>query len=109
MSGNQVTTDLRFRPSTRPPREVSLGGMLISTFLLISLAFVLSASLFSLLPISAAVISLPIHFLLFAGWSDRMSNAQYALRSFFLYLVLLTLLISLVTLLGRRPFAFLLG
>ncbi|MFM7845902.1 MAG: hypothetical protein ACKPEY_16965 [Planctomycetota bacterium] len=109
MSGSKNTSELRFRPSIRPPRQVSLGGMLTSNLLLGSLGFLLSAGMFSLLPISTAVITLPINFLLFAGWSDRISNPQYALCCFILYLALLTLLVALVTLLGRRPFDLLLG
>ena len=109
VSGHEDTSELRFRLLIRPPREVSLGGMLTSNLLLITVGVLLSAGLFSLLPMTTAVIALPINFLLFAGWSDRMSNPQYAQRCGILYFLLLTLLAALVTIVGRQPFSFLLG
>lgn len=97
---------LQPRPASR---SVSLVGMLAAHGLVLGVALLLCVGLFSILPLSAAVLAFPLNLLLFVLAHHRLTSFQYAWVVAMLYAGLLGSLILGITVFGRGPFERLLG
>ena len=79
-------------PRHRRPRPVSLLAMLVVNSGLACGGLGLSVMIFSLIPLAAAAIALPLNFFAFAFYEDRLSGAGYLRLVGVLYFAILLVL-----------------